>query len=499
MELQFQKTTCPCLGRAVREVKNAELTQEVRLSDGMPDIGRVVASWGQVILRSKEWRGDQASVSGGVMAWILYAPEDGGEARSVDTWIPFQMKWDLPGIDRDGPVRICPLLRFVDSRTVSARKIMVRLGVAAMAEALYPMEAEIFSQQEAPGDIEFLRKKYPLQLPREAGEKTFLLDEELTLPGSMPPVEKIIRYGMQPELTDQKVLANKVVFRGTGNLHLLYRCAEGNLHSWDFELAFSQFADLEGTYSADAQGDHQLAVTSLEVERNEAGQLRVKCALVSQYLVSDRTVVEVVEDAYSPFRAVSPEMGQLTLPAMLETRRETVSAEQTLHGQSGEILDVCFLPDFPRQRTGEDRVTLEVSGLFQVLCRGENSGIQAGTSRWEDSVEIPGGEACRLDTTALCVGRPQAAAGTEGIVLTGKVLLTTDATAQQGLPMVTGLEVGEVQEPDPARPSLILCRSRGEELWQIAKRCGSTVAAIRRANGLKEEPDGDGFLLIPVS
>ena len=85
MELQFQKSQCRCLGRAVREVKNTELTQEVRLSDGMPDIGRVLGAWGQAVLRSKEWRAGQVSASGGVMTRILYAPEDGSEIRSLDT------------------------------------------------------------------------------------------------------------------------------------------------------------------------------------------------------------------------------------------------------------------------------------------------------------------------------------------------------------------------------------------------------------------------------
>ena len=144
MELQFRSNTCRYLLPAVREVRNTEMTQEVRLTDGMPDIGRVLASWGQVVLRSKEWQQDQIMVSGGVMVWILYAPEDGTQPRCMDAWIPFQLKWDLDEERRDGPIRVSPLLRFVDSRSVSARKMMVRAGVAAMGEALSPMEAEIY-------------------------------------------------------------------------------------------------------------------------------------------------------------------------------------------------------------------------------------------------------------------------------------------------------------------------------------------------------------------
>ena len=58
MELQFNQTACQCLRQAVWEVKEQEQTQEVRLPDAMPDIGKVLGAWGQPLIRSKEWRGD---------------------------------------------------------------------------------------------------------------------------------------------------------------------------------------------------------------------------------------------------------------------------------------------------------------------------------------------------------------------------------------------------------------------------------------------------------
>ena len=33
---------------------------------------------------------------GGMMVWVLYAPEDGSPERCIEGWIPFQMRWDLP-------------------------------------------------------------------------------------------------------------------------------------------------------------------------------------------------------------------------------------------------------------------------------------------------------------------------------------------------------------------------------------------------------------------
>ena len=64
--------------------------------------------------------------------------------------------------------------------------------------------------------------------------------------------------------------------------------------------------------------------------------------------------------------------------------------------------------------------------------------------------------------------------------------------------MVMGLELGEEQARDPDRPSIILRRSDGTRLWDIAKKAGSTVEAIRKANSLEGEPAPGQMLLIPV-
>ena len=57
MELEFEKKPLDCLRQVIWEVKNEEQTQDFKLTDTMPDVGRVLASWGQVLLRGKEWRG----------------------------------------------------------------------------------------------------------------------------------------------------------------------------------------------------------------------------------------------------------------------------------------------------------------------------------------------------------------------------------------------------------------------------------------------------------
>lgn len=497
MELEFEKKACRYLDRVMREQQTQEQTQEIRLGDGMPDVGRVIGAWGQVILRGKEWRGDCVVVSGGVMAWVLYAPEDGSEPRCLDTWLPFKMKWDLPEGTREGEIRVSSLLRSVDARSVSPRKILARGVVSAAVEVLCPAEAEVYLPGEEIPGVELLRRTYPMRLYREAGEKTFLVDEEWMPQGPKP--EKILFCRICPRITEEKVLADKLVFRGTGNLRLLGRGEDGQLHSWDMELPFSQIAQLRGEYGADARGQLQMGVTSLEPELDAEGRLRVKCGMVAQYLVDDRELVETVEDAYAPGREMSVHTGSLAMPALLESREENVFAEQKVPMEGGRVVDWDFLPEQPRRRRTDWEVTLEFPGVFQVLYYGENGELGTANVHWEGELALPADARTQVEAEIGYPEKPALVQGDGSLELSLQLPVKLQAVSRGEVPQVTGLTLGEEQPKDPMRPSLILRRVGGDDLWRIAKDAGSTVEAIRRANELTQEPEPDRMLLIPVS
>lgn len=498
MEQNFRKMSFDCLRQAARNVHNEEQTQEVRLPDAMPDIGRVLCAWGQPVIRSKEWRSGSMSVSGGVMAWALYAPEDGSEPQSVETWIPFQMRWDFPETERDGTVIVACLLRSVDARSIAARKLLIRVSISVMGEALEPTKMEISVPEDVPEDVQLLRKNYPVRMPKEAGEKTFLLDEELVLPASCPQVEKVIYYTLQPQIIDRKVMADKVVFRGAALVHLLYAGSDGGVKSWDFEIPFSQYTDLEREHDQNATANVVMAVTNLELEKEEQGSLRLKAGLTGQYVIYGEEQLSLVEDAYSPSRSVSVQSDTVPIPALLDMCQETMHLEQSLDISGSQIVDVFFSTEHPSVAVEENMAELTVEGTAQVLFCDQSGALASSVAKTEGAWRIPCDPNGKVQPIACPSGSPKAALG-GGASVRCDVAVEAAVTAQQGLPMVTGLELGEMNEPDPARPSLVLKRADDQGLWNVAKQCGSTVEAIRKANHLTDEPVIGQILLIPIA
>lgn len=483
MELQWNKKPCPYLQSKLRQVQNQEQTQELRLPEGMPDIGRVLCAWGQPMLRSKEWRTDGMTASGGVTVTVMYVPEDGTAARSVEVWIPFQMKWSFPSAQREGAMRVQCLLRSVDARVLSARKMMVRASVGALAEALEPAEAEICAPERQEG-VELLTKVYPAVLPRETGEKQFYFEDDVRIPG----VKKWLCWDMQPELAEQNVVGDRAVFRGSGQLHYVYMDEQDNIFSGLQEISFAQFGELDREYDKEATLDVLLSTSALESEITPEGA-HIRCGVTAQYVVWERVLLDVAEDAYSPNREISLTQEQLSLPMELDCRTEIVEAQ--MPAQEGTVLDVTFQPDHPTQDRQEDGVVLEVSGSFQVLYQDADGNLQAMSEPWSCPIPMPSHSQCRIAPKVMGCHATQPGGGV-------RVKLQVQTTALQEIPMITGMNLGEPLQKEENGPSLILKRMDADSLWDMAKSSGSTVEAIRKANGLNTEPMPGQMLLIPV-
>ncbi len=498
MELQFGVNKIPCLHQLKGDTQTREQTQELRLTDGMPEIGRVLGAWGQLVIRGKEWRSDSIGVNCGVMAWVLYSPEDGGPAQCMETWIPISVDWDIPNSGQDGRIVCRGGLKSVDARILSGRKLMVRASVCMQAQAYTPFDVKYYEPQQLPEDIQLKTEVYPVCLPMEAGEKAFLIDEELTLPGSAPAMEKMVRCSISPEVTDQKVLGDKAVFRGNGLFHILYSTPEGALASWDFSIPFSQYTELEREYGHTAQAEITPFVTAMETETAENGRIRLKAGFSGQYMIYDTKDIPVVKDAYSPQREITVQLENTELPSVLERQSQTLRAEHTAPFDSSRVADAVFLPGCPQMQRRTDGINVEIPGVFQILYYDREGNLQSGTAHWRQELSFAADQGSNLWAWANPVGSPQTTPGENSTAMNTELMLQTVTSAAEQMPMVTGLTAGEAAEKNPARPSLILKRAGGQDLWMLAKENGSTVEAIRNANHLQDEPEPDKMLLIPV-
>ncbi len=498
MEVKFQKKPLHCLRPFLSKICTQEQTQEIRLPEGYPDIGRVLGCWGQPVFRSKEWRGSFAGATGGISAWVLYAPEDGTEPRVLDTWIPFQCRWDFPEPYEDGTLILSPSLVNLDGRNTSARKLILRAGVDTYGQAMGKWIEQLSVPENMPEDIQLLRRTYPVDLPVEAGEKQIQLDEILDVSAVQPPIQKIISYILSPHITEKKILTNRLVFHGQISLDMLYMSDDGAMHAWNSEIPFSQYTELDKDYENATQAVLVPVLTAAELDWNEEKQLVLQGGVAAQYTIFEREMVELVEDAFSPNREVTVFTEEMTLPVLLDTMELECTAEGKCPQDLEQLMDVTALADYPSFHQGENGGQIAFDGHFQLLYKNEDGRLMADQLPYSANQKL---QTAPENMVSLWLGKPediQSVMDSEGTKVVARYPVMAQIFNQQPISVISQLELGEMREKDPNRPSLIIRKAGQEGLWNLAKRCGTTVAAIQEANQLTQEPEEETLLLIPV-
>ena len=495
MQLEFKSTPLTYLNSRLRQVQNQEQTLELRLTEGMPDIGRILLTGGQARLSSKQWRADSVSISGGIQAWALYLPEDGSQPQLVEGWIPLQAKFPLPEGCREGILDGRITVRNLDGRALSPRKLLLRCSVAMVAEALCPEETAIYSPEEVPEGVHILCNSYPVRLCREAGEKVFSLEDTLYADGMMPA--RLLYCRLMPKIAEQAVTGNRLMMRGMVSVGYLGEDAEGKLSGGNLELPFAQLVELEGEYDKEATAGVNLSLASCDWQMEGEG-LRVRCEIIAQYRIHGVCLVKLAEDAYSSTMELEPQLEMPELPILLESRREEAEISRTIQVPAMQVMDVAFLPDEPLSYREGDQLVAELPGQIQMLYLDERQSLQAVAEAWCYRWELPAGDSCGLRLCAVPDGMPRVHTQGDQVRLECDLMLEAETWTRQKMPMLTMLQLGKIKEPDPCRPSVILRRAGQNTLWELAKSNGSTVEAIRQANQLTGEPDPKHMLLIPV-
>ena len=156
-------------------------------------------------MRGKECRDGSAIVTGGVRAGILYVPEDGSEPRALECYLPYSIRADDPAANQQMQFAACCQVRAADARLINSRKILVRTNVVCQFTGYEPASQPVRTLQDAPQALETKTAHYRCVLPREYGEKTFSMTEDLELTGAEAQMEKIVQYWLTPEVTERKL------------------------------------------------------------------------------------------------------------------------------------------------------------------------------------------------------------------------------------------------------------------------------------------------------
>ncbi len=503
MEFELDRTQMNGFDVVLNTPLRQEETLEMIVPDACPDILRVVETDGKVLLVRKEAMDGRVEVTGTIKASVLYVPDGENGMRHLDVSIPFTCAAEVNEIFPEcvavAQVRLC----HVDTRAMNPRKVLIRAEVVADVTVFAPRMERISTAVIGPDgtEVEQLNETKEVYCTTCVQEKPFQIAEEVTLSAGKPAAAEMLKSRMSVSKGDSKIIGNKLIFKGSVNISMLYRGEDNGLYTAGVELSFSQIMEVSGV-SEEADCELIMAAVGAECVLTADGEGRtisVELEIMTQAVVREIWTVDVLADAYSTVQPLACTWENWETDSRLESgmRSQNVREVWETPVSLQEITDCrVAVGQVVQTREGEKLI---LTAQMEVQTLGVDEGGEAVSL--QRNMAVP----CTLDIPEGCwcfcqcepVGDVYATPASGGIEVRFTLDFQFTAVVRQKTAILSDLRPGETPEETGERPSLVLRMfENGERLWDVAKAYGTTIADIISANELEDESAATGKLLL---
>ena len=504
MRAALHRVESDCLKPIYDNLISKEETLELVVPDVSADIGKILDVRGQFLLASQKAKTDEIHIGGTVEVSVIYTAEDSGRVQYLMTSIPFDMAVPVTGADDNSKLVSRWELCCMEARMLNPRKLLLKACVSGHIVVYAPDKFALWDNlsegEKAP--VYILKKEAAHTLVVGVREKSFVVSDEYKLPADRDQNSKMISASTEVCMEDAKSVGNKIVIKAVAKTAAVFLCeTDGSLFDCMFTTQFSQIIEV------DSFGDNIMSAVNIQLRdaeftvgsgRDTGPVYTASLHMNAQAVCRDNRVSTYIADAYSNEFKINMETADIKLmknmpqnPLMLSAKCRMKPIENL-----AEIMYLCVSELCTEAEGNEIRVTVKLGGVG----RCENGELEPLDMKLtaDEKIELMRNQ--RLAIVSVCCDKPMMSGTAQNADISVGIELMYCVIEHSDICAVDSIEVCEdcpIRACD--RPSLIvLCSDKESDLWCLAKKYGSTVDMIERANSF-----GDGFtagcrpLLIP--
>ena len=483
---------------------------EAIIPDYFQEVYKVVRAEATPRVRDRRIENDRLVVEGVVEFRILYLPEDGKTLRSFSHAEDFQQVFVVGNMRPGCHVRVRTKVEYVGCRLLNPRKAYLKavLSIAVKVWAQRELEAVKYSETETT----HMQKKDVLVFDLiSTAHKSFRISEDLDLYKGETGDGYVIKSEVGILFEDAKLISNKVIAKGAATLRTLFCSGPDNPPEVaEHSIPFSQIIDLEGVdETCDCEISFEVTEVKTLLKDNITGsscimQVEVGCSAYARAFKNQW--VTLSQDAFDTTCEVTLESKSVTLERYLEKVEGVAMVKDTVPSAEPieSILDVSAFPEI--SGVAYDGKELTISGTVETLLLGVSA--QGDIVNLEKSV--PFSHTAALSSPAEHIRcEPDASLSSASYVIAGdnsvdlRIQLDVEALvfASSTEPVLTNITAGEEKQVEKENlPVLTLYyASKGERVWDIAKRFNASPSSIRSANKIADDDtvEEGKMLLLP--
>lgn len=489
--MELNQTSISYFDKRLSRISTCTESADSIVPDAYPDIGRIVCAYGTAAIKDQTPQSGRLLVSGVVQATVLYQPENGGPLRRLSVPVSFAHIEECEGLDAEAVCLVCCQAAAVDAAPVNSRKVNVSVQLCFETEGFCKTTCEVTEQVDLP-QVELLRTPRTVTLVEQVRGCPITVLEDAAMPDAAGLY--LLHSTCVLRTVECRAMNGKVVLKGEAAVQCLAVQEDDAVRVLTSTTPFTQILEMPEVTEGDTVSA-RLAAGELDCRLEPDGLLSYTVSASALVALRRTRALQQIDDLYLPGKNLELQEERVMLhsmPPLTPFSAEASETLQTVQHVSHVIAAFAACCGAKGSTEGE----LQLNAAVQVLYLNDEDQLCALQRVLPLTAACAfSGELSQIELTARA-----SSAGERGILLTVAVSGMAAAEEKTAFRRILSAEEGEDNLPRDGVTLVLRFIDEEQPLWEIAKSCGTTMAAIRQANELAAEAVSvaNTMLLIPI-
>ena len=483
-----------CVNKMIATKKEIVLVEgEMIVPDSKPDILNTICTSGIVCVYKKEIQDEKVRIDGNINTYIMYlADDEKDKVRGINTSVDFSETINVPNCKEGMNERIETKLKSIECRVINGRKIGIKATLEVIIRIYSNEEVEIVNDIQDINDIKILKENLQVNSLVGMGETKIYAKDTIAI-NSEDNIAEILKNNICICDKDIKISYNKILTKADARVKIMYLTEDERVNCVEAKIPVVGFIDISNvTEENTCDIDYEIRNLVVKLNPTEEHSIYIEIEVGVKAFVYEEKQINLIQDLYSPCENLEFDRKKITTMTNKKNRRELkqirekVSIEQ---GVNEKILDVDVMPIIENESKLNNRIIYEGNIELNFVMEDSNSQMNTRVAKipfeyTAENIENAENTNSELDIEVAS----QDFIIQDGGIVTSNIDLMMNQNSYQNTNLSLMNEIQANGEREAEDYSIIMyIVKKGDTLWKIAKRFGSTVEDIARVNGIQDE------------
>lgn len=482
-----------CVNKLIATKKDIIMVEgDMIVPDSKPDILNTICTSGVVCVYKKEVLDEKVRMDGSINTCIMYLADDAQDkVRGINTSLDFLEAIPVPNAKEDMDSVIQATLRGIECRVINGRKIGIKATLEVDIKIYAKEEVEIVNDIQNAEGIQILKEDLRVNSLVGMGENKIYTKDNISI-DNIDSLAEILKTDIAIVDKDVKVSYNKILAKAEAHVKIMYLTEDNRINKIDTKIPIVGFIDIPNVTEENiCDLDYEIRNMIIKPNAPEEHSIYMELEIGVGAFCYEEKQINLIQDLYSPCENLEFNKKKITTITNKQTRKEMKQIRETINIEEigdKNIVDIDVCPVIEKQENTNQKIVYTGNLEINFVLANQDLQMDVRNSKIPFEYVVDGiEEAQNVNSKLEMEVASQDFIVQEGGTITSNVdlVMNNDMYRNTNLNIMNEIQTNGEREAEDYSLILYIVK-KGDTLWQIAKRYGSTVDDIVRTNGIED-------------